>query len=159
MRRRIVRFCLAIAMMPIAAAAEESPVNISWVEGKDLRLYYKNYLSYLEPHVVRTFTNSLAWQRRMFGWVPSEPTIILLEDFADYGGANTAPRGSIVVSVAPKSNAFGSAGWSSIASWAAVSARSYPCCPKRTEACRRRSADRMYLGLRCISADLVSLSA
>jgi hypothetical protein len=106
MRRVIARLCFAVALMPVAAAAEESPVNISWVEGKDLRLYYKNYLSYLEPHVVRTFTNSLAWQRRMFGWVPSEPTIILLEDFADYGGANTDPRGIIVVSVAPKTNAF-----------------------------------------------------
>jgi hypothetical protein len=106
MRRFVAGLCFAFALMPVAAAADESPVNISWVEGKDLRLYYKNYLSYLEPHVVRTFTNSLAWQRRMFGWVPSGPTIILLEDFADYGGASTDPRGTIFVSVAPKTNAF-----------------------------------------------------
>src|SRR5215467_2067763 len=42
----------------------------------------------------------------MFGWLPSESTIVVLEDFADLGGANTYPRGMIVVSVAPKSNPF-----------------------------------------------------
>ena len=46
---------------------------MSYVETKDLRLNYYDYLGYLAPHAVRTFTNSLAWQRRMFGWVPSEP--------------------------------------------------------------------------------------
>jgi hypothetical protein len=106
MGSRIWCVLFAFSLMPVAAAADESPVNISGVETKDLKLYYKNYLSYLEPHVVRTFTNSLAWQRRMFGWVPSESAIILLEDFSDYGGADTSARGSIVVSVSPKSNAF-----------------------------------------------------
>jgi hypothetical protein len=105
---RGVVLCLLIAWTPLAGAADpdESPVNVSWVETKDLRLYYKNYLSHLQPHAVRTFTNALAWQRRMLGWTPSETTIVLLEDFADYGGANTSARGTIVVSVAPKSNAF-----------------------------------------------------
>jgi hypothetical protein len=102
---RILCLLFVFAFMPAAAAAE-SPVNISGVETKDLRLYYHNYLSYLEPHAVRTFTNSLAWQRRIFGWVPSELTTILLEDYSDYGGANTDPRGLLVFSVAPKSNAF-----------------------------------------------------
>ncbi len=104
MRDRIL--CLLLALVPVAAIADESPVNISFVETKDLRLYYYNYLSFLEPHAVRTFTNSLAWQRRMFGWQPSEPTRVLLQDFADYGGANADPRGLLVFSVAPKSHAF-----------------------------------------------------
>jgi hypothetical protein len=94
--------------MPAAVGAADSPVNISGVETKDLRLYYYNYLSFLIPHAVRTFTNSLAWQRRMFGWVPSEPTIILLEDFADLGGAAqvAAPRDLLIFDVAPPSRAF-----------------------------------------------------
>lgn len=106
MGERILCLVFAFALMSAAAAADESPVNISGVETKDLRLFYRNYLSYLEPHAVRTFANSLAWQRRMFGWVPSEATIILLEDFSDYGGASADPRGLLVFSVAPKSNAF-----------------------------------------------------
>ena len=38
------------------------------------KLVYFDSLDYLVPHAVRTFTNSLAWQRRIFGWVPSEPS-------------------------------------------------------------------------------------
>ena len=60
------------------------------------------------PHAVRTFTNSLAWQRRMFGWVPSEPTTVLLQDFSDYGNAvaYSAPRNTLVFDIAPLSHAF-----------------------------------------------------
>jgi hypothetical protein len=94
--------------LPIVAAAEESPVGISYVETKDLHLYYFDSLRYLVPHAVRTFTNSLAWQRRYFGWQPSEPTTILLQDLADYGNANAfaAPRGTLLFDVAPLSHAF-----------------------------------------------------
>jgi hypothetical protein len=99
---------LLLALASAAAAAEESPVDISGVETKNLRLYYYNYLSYLEPHAVRTFTNSLEWQRRMFGWVQSEPTTVLLQDFADYGNAyaSAAPRGMLVFEISPMSRAF-----------------------------------------------------
>ncbi len=106
MRGRIL--CLLLALTPAAALADESPVGISHVETKDLRLYYIDSLSYLAPHAVRTFTNSLAWQRRMFGWVPSESTIILLRDAADYGNATTfaAPHSMLFLDVAPVSQAF-----------------------------------------------------
>ena len=106
MRNRLV--CLLLALIPAAAVADESPVGISYVETKDLRLYYYDYLSYLAPHAVRTFTNSLAWQRRTFGWAPSESTIVLLQDFADYGNASTysAPHDMLVFDVAPLSHAF-----------------------------------------------------
>ena len=100
--------CLLLALIPAAAAADDSPVNISVIETKDVRLYYYNYLSDIAPLAIRTFTNSLAWQRRMFGWVPSEPTTVLLQDFADYGNtlAYAAPRGMLVVDVAPLPRAF-----------------------------------------------------
>jgi hypothetical protein len=101
-------FCLLLALLPLAAAADESPVGLSEVDTNDLRLYYPDSLSYLVPHAVRTFTNSLAWQRRMFGWEPSEPISVLLQDFADYGNASAyaAPRGLLVFDVAPLSHAF-----------------------------------------------------
>jgi hypothetical protein len=96
MRGRIL--CLLLTLMPVAAAADESPVGMSYVETKDLRLFYYDSLGYLVPHAVRTFTNSLEWQRRMFGWVPSEPTTVMLQDFADYARALaiSAPRSLLI---------------------------------------------------------------
>jgi hypothetical protein len=105
---RIRVACLLLALLPAIATADESPVHISGVRTKDLNLYYFDSLSYLEPHAVRTFTNSLAWQRRVFGWAPSEPTIVLLQDFTDYGNAHTysAPRSILLFDTAPLSLAF-----------------------------------------------------
>src|SRR6478672_9531719 len=107
MRGRIL--CLLLALFPLVAiAAEESPVGISYVETRDLRLYYYDSLGYLVPHAIRTFTNSLAWQRRMLGWETSETTYVLLQDFSDYGGASTysAPLNLLVFDVSPLSHAF-----------------------------------------------------
>jgi hypothetical protein len=93
---------------PIYALAQSGPVGISGVATDDLHLYYYDYLSFLEPHAVRTFTNSLAWQRRMFGWNPSEPTTILLRDFTDYGNAHAdvAPHDRLEFDVGPIPHTF-----------------------------------------------------
>ena len=106
MRTRVLG--LLLAMVPLAAAAAESPLGMSFVETRDLRLIYFDPIEYLVPHVARTFTNSLEWQRRTFGFVPSEPVTILLKDFADYGNAATvaAPRNRLVIDIAPLSHAF-----------------------------------------------------
>jgi hypothetical protein len=100
--------CLLLAWLPIAAAADENPLGISYVETPDLKLIYFDSLGFLVPHTVRTFTNALAWQRRMFGWVPSEPVVVLLKDLSDYGNASTsvAPRNKLVADIAPQSRAF-----------------------------------------------------
>jgi len=81
---------------------------MSYVETEDLKLIYFDPLAYLVPHAVRTFTNSLLWQRRMFGWVPSESTTVLLKDLSDYGGAaaGVAPHSRLVFDIAPQSHAF-----------------------------------------------------
>jgi hypothetical protein len=99
---------LLLALVPLAAAAQESPVGISQVDTKDLRLYFPASLSYLVPHAVRTFTNSFEWQRRVFGWVPSEALTVQLQDLTDYGNATTyaAPRGWLTFDVSPLSHAF-----------------------------------------------------
>lgn len=99
---------LCLALSAIAAAADKSPVNIYGVETSDLHLFYYDYLSFLEPHTVRTFTNSLAWQRRIFGWEPSEPTTVLLRDFNDYGNAHAYvyPHDRLEFDIAPLSHTF-----------------------------------------------------
>ena len=101
--------CLLLALFCCNAAfADESPVNITAVETPDLRLYYYNYLADIAPLAIRTFTNAREWQRRMFGWMPSERTTVILQDFADYGNAHAfaAPRGTLILDVAPLSRAF-----------------------------------------------------
>lgn len=117
---------LLLALMPMAAQAGsasspplpfdetgggkgyESPLGLSYVQTRDATIIYVDSLGYLVPHTVRAFTNSLAWQRRMFEWTPSESTVVLLKDFSDYGGAGafSAPHDKIIVDVAPPSHAF-----------------------------------------------------
>ena len=102
-------WCLLLALLPVAAAADdENPLGMSYVETNDLKLIYFDPLGYLVPHAVRTFTNSLAWQRRTFGWVPSESSIILLKDLSDYGNAAAlvAPHNRLIADIAPQSHAF-----------------------------------------------------
>lgn len=108
MRAFVVSLLLVFWSATVVAEGPVSPVGISQVSAPDLRLDYYDSLRYLVPHAVRTFTNSLAWQRRMFGWVPSQPTMVLLQDFADYGNAVTfaVPRSAMVFDVSPMSLAF-----------------------------------------------------
>jgi hypothetical protein len=105
---RVLFLCLLLAFVSFEAAADESPVGLSEVDTKDLRLYYPDSLSYLVPHAVRTFTNSLAWQRRTFAWAPYEPVTIQLQDLADYGNAIAvaAPHTYLIFDVSPLSHAF-----------------------------------------------------
>jgi len=106
MRARVLS--LLLALMPVAACADENPLGMSYVETKDLKLIYFDSLDYLAPLAVRTFTNSLAFQRRTFGWVPSEPVTVLLTDFADYGNAHAGavPHSRLVFDISPLSHAF-----------------------------------------------------
>ena len=108
MRIRLACGLLLLSMLSSAQAEESSPVGLSYVKTPDLQLIYFDRLGYLVPHAVRTFTNSYAWQRRMFGWQPSLPTVVQLEDYADYGGgaAGVAPRNNLDIDVAPRSLAF-----------------------------------------------------
>ncbi|HEV8094083.1 MAG TPA: hypothetical protein VGP71_00055 [Burkholderiales bacterium] len=93
-------------MAPAVCAADE--LGLSFIETEDLRLIYFDPLGFLTPHTVRTFTNSLAWQKKIFGWTPSQKTTVLLKDFADYGNASAvpAPNSRLVFDVAPQSRAF-----------------------------------------------------
>jgi len=100
---------LALALGAAAHAAEPSPLGLSYVETPDLRLvYFDPALSYLVPHAVATFTNALAWERRVLGWEPSERTTLFLKDFTDYGNASATPlpRNTLRFDVAPVSYAF-----------------------------------------------------
>ena len=107
MRARVLCFFL-LALAPLVCAAEENPLGMSYDESEDLHLIYFDSLSFMTPHTVRTFTNSIAWQKKMFGWVPSQRTTVLLKDLSDYGNATAivAPRSRLLFDIAPQSRAF-----------------------------------------------------
>ena len=109
MRVCIWGLSLLLACLPgLAAAEDDNPIGMGYLETKDLKLIWFEPLDYLAPHVTRTFVNSFAWHRRMFGWTPSQSTTILLKDFSDYGfaTAGSAPRSRLMYDVAPMSHAF-----------------------------------------------------
>ena len=99
---------LALLMPCIVAAEEEGTLGMSYLDTPDLRLIWFEGLGYLTPHVVRTYTNSLAWQRRMLGWTPTHRTTVVLRDWSDYGNAYAfaAPRSLLAYEVSPLSHAF-----------------------------------------------------
>lgn len=102
--------CLLLPCASLCAVADgdRSEIKLSFVQTQDARVIYFDHLGYLAPYAVRTFTNSHAWQRRMFGWVPSQETTVLLMDFIDYGNgmAWASPRNTTYIDVAPPSLAF-----------------------------------------------------
>ena len=84
--------CPLLCLPPLAAGADSGPLGISSVETVDLRLLHADpSLNFLVPHTARTFSNALDWQRRIFGWTPSERTTVWLRDFSDYGNAGVSP--------------------------------------------------------------------
>ena len=109
MLRRAARRACCWRWLPLAAAADDELRSGCRTSRRRIsRLIYFDPLGYLTPHAVRTFTNSLAWQRRIFGWKPSRADDVLLKDFSDYGNASpvVAPRNRLFFDIAPLSHAF-----------------------------------------------------
>ncbi|HJR60858.1 MAG TPA: LpqB family beta-propeller domain-containing protein [Vicinamibacterales bacterium] len=103
----------AVAAVTIACAAImlPSPVSaqLSTQEGSRLRMvYFEGAESYLVPYAVRTFFNSLAFQRKLLGYEPDTDITVLLADFEDHGnaGVSVVPRSMMMVQVSPLSFAF-----------------------------------------------------
>jgi hypothetical protein len=88
----------------LGAAAHLHAAELSTIETDDLRLlYFDPSETYLTPYVVRSFTNSIAHQRKLFDYEPSEEVSVLLTDFTDWGnaGAIAVPRNALLVDIAP----------------------------------------------------------
>jgi hypothetical protein len=64
--------------------------------------------SFLVPHVTRTALNSLAFQKRLFGYDPHQDLTLLLMDLADIGNAaaSSVPHDLVRVQIAPLGFAF-----------------------------------------------------
>jgi hypothetical protein len=95
--------CLLL-LLPVTCAAQ-----LSAIETDHLTLLYLDPTqTFLTLHVGRSFENSLAFQRRIFDFTPSEKVTVLLTDFADFGnaGAESVPRNVVTVKIAPLSFAY-----------------------------------------------------
>ena len=95
----ILSFALA---EPAGAEAFEMDV-VETDEGR--LLYFDPFQTYLVPHVLRNFHNSLEFQKRTFAWTPYEKSTIILTDMSDYGnaGAGSSPYNGMTVFIAPAS--------------------------------------------------------
>ncbi|HEY3055882.1 MAG TPA: hypothetical protein VGK31_08130 [Thermoanaerobaculia bacterium] len=97
MRYVITAVALLTAM---AAAAQELRTRRT----RDLDLiYYDKAHEYLTYHLARSFENSLAFHEKLFDYTPSEPVVILMQDFGDYGhgGTSTVPWNYISIGIEP----------------------------------------------------------
>lgn len=85
------------ASVPAAAqlTQEQSPgLRVVYVDGTE---------SYLVPHVTRTALNSLAFQKKLFGFDPATELTVVLLDLSDAGnaGATSVPSNLVRVQIAP----------------------------------------------------------
>lgn len=66
-------------------------------------VYYDKAHEYLTWHLARSFENSLAFHQRLFGYTPTEPVLVLMQDFGDYGhgGTSTIPWNFISIGIEP----------------------------------------------------------
>ncbi|MGB2715108.1 MAG: hypothetical protein WBC51_13080 [Vicinamibacterales bacterium] len=105
MPHRIAAFLLGL----IVCAPSVAVAQLATFETVGLRLVYIDPTeTFLVPHAARTFLNSLAFQKRLFGFEPSGEITLLLADFSDTGnaGASVVPRNTLTVQIAPLNFAF-----------------------------------------------------
>ncbi|MBA2301423.1 MAG: hypothetical protein H0W08_02170, partial [Acidobacteria bacterium] len=102
---------LATVTIVVVAVLFSSPARaqLSTQEGSRMRMvYFEGAESYLVPYAVRTFFNSLEFQRKLLGYEPDKDITVLLADFEDSGnaGVSVVPRSTMMVQVSPLSFAF-----------------------------------------------------
>jgi hypothetical protein len=104
MRFRCGLLVAFLCAFPLAAAAQ-----LTEERSAGLRVIYFDVTeSYLVPHATRTALNSLAFQKKLFGFDPREDVTVLLLDLSDSGnaGASSVPGDLVSVQIAPLGFSF-----------------------------------------------------
>ena len=99
----------ALLFVLLVCAPSVTLAQLATFETSGLRLVYIDPTeTFLVPHAARTFLNSLAFQKRLFDFEPSDDITLLLADFSDSGnaGASVVPRNTLTVQIAPLNFAF-----------------------------------------------------
>jgi hypothetical protein len=111
-RARVIPCAAGFLACVLALPANEVHAQFYQVKAKDLNLiYYNRDQDYVMPHLVRCFTNSLNFHRRLFQYAPTEDIAVFLEDFDDYGyaGATSIPNNYLRLGIEPYKYIFDTA--------------------------------------------------
>src|SRR5713101_4541724 len=102
MPRPAARAAAFLFLMVLSFAARAQELQSRRTRDLDL-VYYDKAHEYLSYHLARSFENSLAFDKKLFGYTPSEPVVILMQDFGDYGhgGTSTVPWNYISIGIEP----------------------------------------------------------
>src|SRR3990172_8854224 len=106
---RSILFMVPVLVLFTAGARADDSIDLDMIETPDLRLIYSDpQTTYLTPHVVRSFHNSLEFHRNIFNWVPYEKATVMLRDYSDEGNATSfsSPRNIVLVEVSPLDHTF-----------------------------------------------------
>lgn len=96
----VPQFLAAVAL----ASEADATAALATLETDELVLVYREPLqSHLAPQLARCFHNSLDFQRHVFGWEPSRPVTVLVNDFSDAGNASAmgTPRPMLLLESSP----------------------------------------------------------
>jgi WD40 repeat protein len=99
---RVLRSCVLGLILAAGLTAGAQELYSRRTEQLNL-IYYDKAHEYLTYHLTRSFENSLAFHRKLFDYTPSEPIVILMQDFGDYGhgGTSTVPWNYISIGIEP----------------------------------------------------------
>jgi hypothetical protein len=95
---------LALLVSLISLCSRPADAQLTEEDSPGLRVVYIDGTeSYLVPHATRTTLNSLAFQKKLFGFNPTGDLTVLLLDLSDSGnaGASSVPHDLVRVQIAP----------------------------------------------------------
>ena len=100
--RMTARFLILLSAALLATTTSAQELLSRQTEQLNL-VYYDKAHEYLSYHLARSFENSLAFHRKLFNYTPSEPVLVLMQDFGDYGhgGTSTLPWNYISIGIEP----------------------------------------------------------
>src|SRR5215213_5341369 len=105
-RCELVAAILLASLLPFPAPAA---AQLTEEQSPGLKVIFLDATEgYLLPHVTRTALNSLAFQKKLFGFDPSEDITVLLLDLSDSGnaGASSVPADLVTVQISPLGFSF-----------------------------------------------------
>src|SRR5687768_14812393 len=100
---------VAVVFFFLMFASRYAAAQLSEEKTPGLRLVYiDGNESFLVPHATRTALNSLAFQKKLFGYDSHQGLTVLLMDLADTGnaGASSVPHSLVRVQIAPLGFSF-----------------------------------------------------
>ena len=99
----------AILLAALLSVAATAAAQLTEERSPGLRVIYLDATTgYLVPHATRTALNSLAFQKKLFGFDPKEDVTVLMLDLSDSGnaGASSVPANLVSVQIAPLGFSF-----------------------------------------------------